>query len=36
MGEKRVRRLPVLNRGKRLVGIVLLGDPRKRSDTGTV
>ena len=26
MGEQQVRRLPVLNRGKRLVGIVSLGD----------
>lgn len=26
MGEKQVRRLPVLNRNKRLVGIVSLGD----------
>lgn len=26
MGEIQVRRLPVLNRGKRLVGIVALGD----------
>jgi CBS-domain-containing membrane protein len=26
MGEQQVRRLPVLNRDKRLVGIVALGD----------
>jgi CBS domain-containing protein len=26
MGEKQIRRLPVLNRDKRLVGIVALGD----------
>jgi CBS domain-containing protein len=26
MGEKQVRRMPVLNRDKRLVGIVALGD----------
>lgn len=26
MGEKKIRRLPILNRNKRLVGIVALGD----------
>lgn len=31
MEEKQVRRLPVLNRGKRLVGIVSLGDLAVRS-----
>jgi CBS domain-containing protein len=34
MGELQVRRLPVLNRDKRLVGIISLGDV-SRSDGGT-
>lgn len=32
MGDLRVRRLPVLNREKRLVGIVSLGDMATRAD----
>ncbi len=31
MGEKQVRRLPVLNRDKRLVGVVTLGDLATRA-----
>jgi CBS domain-containing protein len=33
MAELQVRRLPVLNRDKRLVGIVSLGDLSQRADT---
>jgi CBS domain-containing protein len=36
MGEQQVRRLPVLNRGKRLVGIVALGDLAREGQHGTV
>ncbi|WNO53815.1 CBS domain-containing protein [Stakelama saccharophila] len=32
MGEHQIRRLPVLNRDKRLVGIVSLGDISRRDD----
>ncbi|MDE2063258.1 MAG: CBS domain-containing protein, partial [Bradyrhizobium sp.] len=36
MGEIRVRRLPVVNREKQLVGIIALGDiARSRSGDGT-
>ena len=35
MGELQVRRLPVLNRDKRLVGIVSLGDIAQREDAKT-
>lgn len=34
MGENQVRRLPVVNRDKRLVGIVSLGDLSSRGATG--
>ena len=34
MGENQVRRLPVVNRDKRLVGIVALGDLSSRGATG--
>lgn len=33
MGEQKVRRLPVLNREKRLVGIVSIGDVSRKADT---
>lgn len=36
MGENQVRRLPVLNRDKRLVGIVSLGDLSTSGATGEV
>jgi CBS domain-containing protein len=32
MGDIKVRRLPVINREKRLVGIVSLGDIARRDD----
>ncbi len=32
MEEKRIRRLPIVNRGKRLVGIISLGDLALRAD----
>ena len=35
MGELQVRRLPVVNRDKRLVGIVSLGDIARSEDHGT-
>jgi CBS domain-containing protein len=35
MGELQVRRLPVVNRDKRLVGIVSLGDIAQREDAKT-
>ena len=35
MGDLQVRRLPVLNRDKRLVGIVSLGDIAQREDAKT-
>ena len=35
MGAQQVRRLPVVNRGKRLVGIISLGDIAKGADPGT-
>jgi CBS domain-containing protein len=35
MGELQVRRLPVMNRDKRLVGIVSLGDIAQREDAKT-
>ena len=35
MGELQVRRLPVVNREKRLVGIVALGDIARSEDHGT-
>ena len=35
MGELQVRRLPVVNRDKRLVGIVALGDIARSEDHGT-
>jgi CBS domain-containing protein len=34
MEEKQIRRIPVLNSNKRLVGIVSLGDFAIRSNTG--
>jgi CBS domain-containing protein len=34
MSEKQIRRLPVLNRGKRLVGVVSIGDVAERSGDG--
>jgi len=34
MGENQIRRLPVVNRDKRLVGIVSLGDLSSRGATG--
>lgn len=36
MGEAQVRRLPVVNRDKRLVGIIALGDLAQAADSGTV
>jgi CBS domain-containing protein len=34
MGEQRVRRLPVVNREKRLVGVISIGDvARTKSDS---
>jgi CBS domain-containing protein len=36
MGELQVRRLPVVSRDKRLVGIVTLGDLTQSDDTETV
>jgi CBS domain-containing protein len=36
MGEQQVRRLPVLNRDKRLVGIIALGDLAQAADSGVV
>lgn len=35
MAEMKVRRLPVVNRDKRLVGIISLGDLARREDAGT-
>jgi len=35
MGDIKVRRLPVVNREKRLVGIVSLGDLARNGDAGT-
>jgi CBS domain-containing protein len=35
MGDIQVRRLPVVNRDKRLVGIVSLGDVAQNEDSGT-
>ncbi|MGE5093754.1 MAG: CBS domain-containing protein [Betaproteobacteria bacterium] len=35
MGEQQVRRLPVVNRDKRLVGIVSIGDVSRRADADT-
>ena len=35
MGEMKIRRLPVVNRDKRLVGIISLGDLARREDAGT-
>jgi CBS domain-containing protein len=32
MGDLQVRRLPVLNRGKRLVGVIALGDIAREAD----
>jgi len=36
MNELQIRRLPILNRGKRLVGIVSLGDLATRTDDTTI
>lgn len=36
MGDEQVRRLPVLNREKRLVGIIAIGDLAMAADSGTV
>lgn len=36
MGEAQVRRLPVMNRKKRLVGIIALGDLALAADSGVV
>jgi len=36
MGDQQVRRLPVLSREKRLVGIISLGDLAKSADDSTV
>ena len=36
MGEKQIRRLPVINAEKRLVGIVTLGDMAQHLNQGTV
>ena len=35
MSEMKIRRLPVVNREKRLVGIISLGDLARNEDTGT-
>ena len=35
MGDHKIRRLPVVNRDKRLVGIVALGDIARSEDHGT-
>lgn len=35
MGETKVRRLPVVNREKRLVGIISIGDLARNEDAGT-
>ena len=35
MGDTKVRRLPVVNRQKRLVGIISLGDLARNGDAGT-
>ena len=35
MAEQQVRRLPVVNRDKRLVGIVSIGDISHKADSGT-
>ena len=35
MGDIRIRRLPVVNRDKRLVGIISLGDVAQKEDTRT-
>ena len=35
MGDLQVRRLPVMNRDKRLVGIISLGDVAQKEDTRT-
>jgi len=35
MSQMKVRRLPVVNREKRLVGIISLGDLARNEDTGT-
>ena len=35
MGEQQIRRMPVLNRQKRLVGILSLGDLAQGADEGT-
>lgn len=35
MGEMKIRRLPVVNRDKRLVGIISLGDLARKEDAGT-
>jgi CBS domain-containing protein len=36
MGKSQIRRLPVVDRGKRLVGIVSLGDLARNEDPATV
>jgi hypothetical protein len=36
MEERKIRRLPIINRGKRLVGIVSLGDLALRSKNATL
>jgi len=36
MGEQQIRRLPVVNREKRLVGIISLGDLAQKADDATV
>ena len=36
MGESQVRRFPVINRDKRLVGIVSLGDLARNDDPATI
>ena len=36
MGKAKVRRLPVLNKDKRLVGIVSLGDLARNDDSATI
>ena len=35
MAEMKIRRLPVVNRDKRLVGIISLGDVARKEDAGT-